>query len=140
MSGIKALPRDSEGRVPNDVLDALFANSQHTEARVSNIEKTLDNLAAKMDALTGIVTRQAAIQPYKIGDTLDIVSKASTLLVIAAGAIIFIATSISAGPIASLQARDLESGQRMMRLEQSVRRTEERQLEFILKNSRIGGS
>lgn len=133
----KSLPRDNEGRISPEIIDNLFAHSQHMDARVTGIEKSMASVVDKLDKIAIAVTTQAAIPQYKIADTLDIVSKASTLLVIAAGAIIFISTSISAGPVASLQARDAEYGQRMMRLEKAISRVEDQHMQYVLKVGQV---
>lgn len=132
----KTLPRDHDGRVSPDVIDALFSHSQQLDGRVTGIEKVIGHISEKLDQVATAVTQQAAIPRSNLSDTLGIVSKASTLLMFAAGAIIFIATSISAGPVATLQARDLEYGQRMMRMESALRRVEEHHMNYVLANAR----
>lgn len=115
-------------------LTAVFAHVRGVESRVDKVESAVTDLGKliarresamneKLDAISRLVTIQSAQPQYKVGEVLDVVVKAGGLLAMCATAIIYIATSISSAPLASVNERLRFDSDRLGRIERLIERT-----------------
>ena len=101
-------------------IDQLYSKTAGLEARVTGIEAGLTNLSDKMDGVIKAVTVQSAQPQYNVRETLDTVFKMTALASLLASGIIFIATSISSAPLASIEQRLKFDTQRLDRIERAL--------------------
>jgi hypothetical protein len=115
----------------------VLAHTKGLEQRVDGIERAVDvlgkrfdrvsgNINDKLDALARAVTLQAAQPQFSITSMLAIVSMCVGLLGSGATATIWIATSISAGPVAELRTKLDHERDSTRRLERMIDRLSDR--------------
>lgn len=85
-------------------LQGLEGHAATTEARLNNVERTLDNHGQKLDRIVSAVTTANA-KSFEPAAILSFVKDAAILIGLIVGGIIYVATNISATSIALLDAR-----------------------------------
>lgn len=115
-------------RRENDDSPSFLAHVEKVESRVDNIERDLGVLSKRFDAGMKNVTdkldslvRTVAGQPrYAVSEVLDVIVKSAVLLGMCASAIIWISTSIAAGPVAELRTEMKHEREDIRRIERLI--------------------
>lgn len=102
----------------------------HMETRLDTVERELGNFRIQSEKgfsdinseLRKLSAKLAESPQYRVGEVLDVITKSAGLLALCAGAIIWIATSISAGPTAELRAKLDHERERAARIERVIER------------------
>lgn len=110
--------------------DSVMAHVRGVEGRVEGLEREVAVLGRRFEKgiadvnteLKSIGNKLAASPNYRVGEVLDVVTKGAALLGMAAAAIIFISTSISSAPIATIQSELRQERERLVRLERVIER------------------
>jgi hypothetical protein len=110
--------------------DTVMSHVRGVEGRVAGIEREVSSLGQRFEAgfaginteLKALGNRLAASPNYRVGEVLDVVTKGAALLGMAAASIIFISTSISSGPIATIQTELRQERERAARIERALER------------------
>jgi len=138
-----AVARNENENEPSGIA-AIFAHTKALEGRVDGIERAVDSLGKRMehgaaqtndklDALARAVTTQAAQPQFSLTAMLAVVTMCAGLLGSAAGTTVWIATSISAAPMAELRMELKHHQDNARRLERTVERLTELKLAGLTK-------
>lgn len=101
----------------DDRLLILETHATSTEARLSMVERTLDQHGQKLDRIVSAVTASSARREFDPAAVVSFVKDAAILLGLCCTAIIYVATGISDRPVALLEQRQSQFEKRIERVE-----------------------
>lgn len=119
----------------------LLVHVRTVENRVDGLEQAMVSLGKRSESgfreinteLRKLTARLAESPQYRVGEVLDVITKAAGLLALASYSIIWIATSISAAPTAEIRADMRADRDRLLRIERLVERGAERRVSEVTK-------